>query len=92
MTEYISEGSGDDANDAINDMLHGINNNYEHAHEIDWFLQAMRNPNWKFYYNGDTLVDTIAEQSRKQIHQPMENCKILEGTHMYTIYLQYGKR
>lgn len=47
----------------MNDMLHGNTNNYEHAREIDWFIQAMRNPNWKFYYNGDTLVDTISEKS-----------------------------
>lgn len=63
MTEYISEGSGDHAHDAIVDMINGDSTNYEDASEIDWYIQAMHNPNWNCYINGNkTLVETIAEQ------------------------------
>ena len=71
MTEYISEGSGDDAHDALVDMLHGRPTTYENASEIDWYIQAMNNPNWKCYINGNkTLVETLAEtDGTKYINQ-----------------------
>ncbi|WP_455060104.1 hypothetical protein [Prevotella pallens] len=47
MTEYISEGSGDDANDAFNNMVKGKPTKYEKAGTYDWYLQNMYHPNWK---------------------------------------------
>lgn len=62
MTEYISIGSGDSAHDAMVDMLNGRATTYDAASEIDWYIQAMSNKNWKFYLpNGKTPVETIAE-------------------------------
>lgn len=63
MTEYIAEGSGDRAHTAIEALIHGNDTNYDGASRIDWYIQAMNNPNWKCYINGNkTLVETIAEQ------------------------------
>ena len=63
MTEYISEGNGDHARDAMEDMVNGLATNYEDASQIDWYIQAMHNSNWNCYINGNrTLVDTLAEQ------------------------------
>lgn len=62
MTEYISEGSGNNAHDAMVNMINGRATTYKNASEIDWYIQAMRNVNWNFYLpSGTTLVDTIAE-------------------------------
>ena len=57
MTEYISEGSGDDANTAINNMVNGRSTDYEDAKEFNWYMQLKTNPNWKLYINGNG--DTI---------------------------------
>lgn len=71
MTEYISEGSGDNAHDAMVEMIHDRPTTYEHASEVDWYIQAMNNPNWKCYINGNkTLVETLAEtDGTKYINQ-----------------------
>ena len=71
MTEFISEGNGDHARDALEDMVNGRTTNYEEASQIDWYIKAMHNPNWKCYINGNrTLVDTIAEtDGTKYINQ-----------------------
>ena len=47
MTEYISEGSGDNANDAFNNMVKGKPTKYEKAGTFDWYLQNLYHPNWK---------------------------------------------
>ena len=61
MTEYISEGSGDHAHDALVDMIHGEPTEYEDASMVDWYIQAMHNSNWNCYINGNkTLLETIA--------------------------------
>ena len=62
MTEYISEGSGDHAHDALVNMIHGNTTNYDGASMVDWYIQAMHNSNWNCYINGNkTLLETIAE-------------------------------
>lgn len=71
MTEYISEGSGDNAHDALVAMVNGNPTTYEDASEVDWYIQAMNNPYWKCYINGNkTLVETLAEtDGTKYINQ-----------------------
>lgn len=54
MTEYISEGSGDDANDAFNDMVKGKPTRYKKAGTYDWYLQNMHHPHWKLK-NADKM-------------------------------------
>jgi len=61
MTEYISEGTGDHANNSFNDMVknqvkasYGKYNDYK---TVDWFIQAMTTKNWRFYYDGVNVVD-----------------------------------
>ena len=61
MTEYISEGSGDDAHDAMVEMVNGRPTTYSEASEIDWYIQAMNNRFWKMYINGTDTVESIAE-------------------------------
>lgn len=61
MTEFISEGSGDDAHDAMVAMVQGNPTTYDGAKEIDWYIQAMNNPNWKCLLDGQNIVETIVE-------------------------------
>lgn len=74
MTEFISEGSGDTAHDAMWDMLKGNATGYDSASQIDWYMQYMSNPNWKCYINKTTTVDDMLKTSSfykngKQINQ-----------------------
>ena len=66
MTEYISEGSGDRAHDAEVAIIHGNSTTYEHAKEVDWFIQTYTNPKWKFYYDGEHTVETLLENDGRQ--------------------------
>lgn len=69
MTEYISEGSGDDANDSFNDMVKDRSSSYDAASKIEWFLQVMDNNNWKLYLdNGTTEVSTIYEKDTNGVY------------------------
>lgn len=63
MTEYISEGSGDDANKAINNIVNGRPTDYKEAKEYNWYLQLKTNPNWKLYINGTDTIESIYEQN-----------------------------
>jgi len=54
MTEYISEGSGDDANDAFNNMVKGKATKYKKAGTYDWYIQNLYHPNWKLK-NADKM-------------------------------------
>lgn len=60
-TEYISEGSGDDANNAFNAMVHDQNTQYENAKTVDWYLQYVEQPKWNFYINGYNTISTLLE-------------------------------
>ena len=63
MTEFISEGSGDTARDAMNNMVRGRGTTYKNANTVDWFLQVMDNKNWKLYLDdGETELNTIYEK------------------------------
>jgi len=63
LSEFISEGSGDHAHDAMIDMVNGNSTTYGGASEIDWYLQAMYPKNWKLFYDGTNTVDTLVEKS-----------------------------
>lgn len=87
MTEYISEGSGDNAHDAMVDMLNGHATTYDDASEIDWYIQAMKNINWNFYLpSGKTLVDTIAETDGDKYINQWKIAKYLKE-HALTPYI-----
>ena len=74
MTEYISEGSGDDANDSFNNMVKDQPSSYDAASKIEWFLQVMDNKNWKLYLdNGQTEVNTIYETDANGVYINQHN-------------------
>lgn len=71
MTEYFAEGSGDNAHDAVVNMVRGNPTTYKNAKQIDWYIQALKSNTWKFYYNGgQNLVDELCERDgNKYINQ-----------------------
>ena len=48
MTEYIAEGSGDKAHNALVDMVQGRHTSYDQAYTYDWYIQPMLSKMWKF--------------------------------------------
>ena len=60
-TEYISEGSGDHANDAFNNMVDDIASTYDKSKTVDWFIQYLEHPKWKFYIDGENTIQSILE-------------------------------
>lgn len=79
MTEIASDGSGDDANDAFNDVVDGRASNYEGLHIYEWFMQVMDNPNWKLYLdNGQTELNTIYQK---------DNNGVYKNQHLVTKYI-----
>ena len=70
MTEIASDGSGDDANDAFNDVVDGRASNYDGLHIYEWFMQVMDNPNWKLYLdNGQTELNTIYQKDANGVYK-----------------------
>ena len=70
MTEIASDGSGDDANNAFNDVVDGRASNYEGLHIYEWFMQVMDNPNWKLYLdNGQTELNTIYQKDANGVYK-----------------------
>ena len=70
MTEYSSEGSGDDARDALEDMVNGRPTTYEEAKEFDWYLQALYSKSWNLYYaDGSNVLDLAEKTGNKFVNQ-----------------------
>ena len=61
-TEYISEGSGDTANNAFNNMVDDLPSTYKESKTVDWFLQYLEHPKWKLYINGEDTISSILEK------------------------------
>ena len=73
MTEYIAEGKGVRANNAINNMINGLPVNPSDIEavkpkEIDWYIQAMTNPYWKFYIDGSNVVESLSEKNSDGVY------------------------
>lgn len=86
MTEYSSEGSGNTANDAFNDVIHGGTTNYKEFRTFEWFLQVMDNPNWKLYVFDDDGTNkrelkTLYEQDSTGIYKNQLNIPKYLRTH-----------
>ena len=52
MREYFTEGEGDSAYSAFNDIVHGRTTTYDAAYIRDWHMQVMKNAGWRFPING----------------------------------------
>ena len=68
MTEFISEGSGDNANNAFNAMVKGQSTNYKEASIVDWYMQVMTNPEWKLKINSTETTDDLIESDASGNH------------------------
>ncbi|WP_455094412.1 hypothetical protein [Prevotella koreensis] len=91
MTEYISEGSGDRAHDAMVNMINGRPTTYKNASEIDWYIQAMNNKNWKFYLpSGKTLVDSLAEHNGDRYINQWKIAKYLKDNQLVPYIFKLG--
>ena len=91
MTEFISEGSGDRAHNAMVNMINGNTTTYDSASEIDWYIQAMNNRNWNFYLpSGTTLVDTIAEQNGDKYINQWKIAKYLKENRLTPYIFRLG--
>jgi len=64
MTEYFAEGSGDNAHDAVVNMVRGKPTTYKNAKQIDWYMQALKSKTWKLYHNG-VSVDNLMEKTQQ---------------------------
>lgn len=92
MTEYYAEGSGDTANDAINNLILGQSTDYEKSGEIDWYMQVMSNPNWKFYTNpsNSTTIESTFDQSNGIYTNQWKVAKYLKENSCVPAILQLG--
>lgn len=90
MTEYISEGSDAHANSAFNNLVDGNADSYDKCKTVDWFIQAMNNKNWKFYYDGTNVVDTLAEQSGNKYINQWKLAKYLKDNSCVPYIFKFG--
>lgn len=68
MTEYISEGEGRRANEAFNQIVKGLDASFEDCRVVNWYVQVMTNPNWKFNTPEGGLVDDLREQDQNGVY------------------------
>lgn len=68
MTEYISEGEGKKAYNAMKAMTTGGSTGYEGASQVDWFCWPKSVVNWQFYGQG-SHKDIYAQYPADGSHQ-----------------------
>ena len=59
LTEYSSDGEGIAAYNAFYDMTHDQKTTYGGGAITDWYVQVMRNKQWKFPMKGNTDIDIV---------------------------------
>ena len=59
LTEYSSDGEGKTAYNAFNAMTHDQKTTYGGGAITDWYVQVMRNKQWKFPMKGNTDIDIV---------------------------------
>ena len=59
LTEYSSDGEGKAAYNAFYDMTHDQKTTYGGGAITDWYVQVMRNKQWKFPMKGNTDIDIV---------------------------------
>ena len=69
MTEYISEGSGDSASGAFNNIVRGQSTNYKDSKVVHWYMQVMTNPNWKLNTSNGTIDNLFESDSLGYVNQ-----------------------
>ena len=59
LTEYSSDGEGKTAYNAFYDMTHNKKTTYGGGAITDWYVQVMRNKQWKFPMKGNRDIDIV---------------------------------
>lgn len=59
-TEYIS-GGRTSVND-FNDLVKDLSTDSDKSKTVDWMLQVMTNPKWKFYANNNEQIEDLVEK------------------------------
>lgn len=59
LTEYSSDGEGKAAYNAFYAMTHDKKTTYGGGAITDWYVQVMRNKQWKFPMKGNTDIDIV---------------------------------
>lgn len=59
LTEYSSDGEGKTAYNAFYAMTHNQKTTYGGGSITDWYVQVMRNKQWKFPMKGNTDIDIV---------------------------------
>lgn len=91
MTEYISEGSGNKSNSAFNKIVKGQSDTYKNCKVVNWFVQAMTNPNWKMNIgNGQTIEDTFDVDSSGNYINQWKVPKYLKDNALTPAILRFG--
>lgn len=62
MTEYMSDGEGNDAINGFCDLVKNGTTDYEAASITNWYMQVKRNPGWKFYHKGNDIYEMLTEK------------------------------
>ena len=91
MTEYISEGSGDHANDAFNAMVKGNSTSYKDCKTIDWFIQTMSNPYWKMNIGSSDTIESIFEKEGDKYINQYKVPKYLKDNQLIPCIFRMGK-
>lgn len=59
LTEYSSDGEGNNAYNAFYAMTHDKKTTYGGGAITDWYVQVMRNKQWTFPMKGNTEIDIV---------------------------------
>lgn len=68
LTEYSSDGEGEQAYEAFYAMTHGHDTDYSGGTVTDWYLQVRNNPGWTFPEagTGANLIDKYCQNNADQ--------------------------
>lgn len=91
MTEYYADGEGDDAYDAFADIVKGRKSNYDSAYKVDWYLQWLQNPAWRFSSQNATDVTSLYEKVGNTYINQYKISDLIRNTNIQGAIISIGK-
>ena len=84
-TEFISEGNGESAWEAFQNMVAGNATSYDAAKQVDWYVQIMKSAAWNLWRNNSQKMDTLFSSYQTDV------LKVLEQNRLTPLLLNLGK-
>ena len=76
LTEFISEGNGESAWEAFQNMVAGNATSYDGCKQVDWYAQILKSVSWNLYKSNNVKMDTLFSGHQTDVLKYLEQNRL----------------